>query len=342
MECSNCKKIFPSRNKLFKHLNQCNDGKEIESILPKQNNEVSQELTFSAIVPSLEESNIRSVLFVTGGRIRGRTLSCTERYDYTRNCWIQCPNMLEARGSHGASALGEKIFIIGGGGLHSNLASCEVFHNALWATIAPCQTLRHALAVIDVDGKIYSIGGWIDGSRCSSVVECYDPQLNSWVYLAPLQIARRLMGACAFHDRIFVFGGNCDDPQWFTCKSEVYDIASNIWTFIEDLPASGETSAEVVNGIIYVIIHGKGIYQYDPVLNNYTFLSRLPLSEWYCFGTAVINNCIIIYGGAVTGKWSKLVFLYHCATNIWCELAPMLHCRRRCAGAVMELSSASI
>ena len=47
---------------------------------------------------------------------------------------------------------------LGGGGLHSNLSSCETFDGIEWERSEPLNVSRHALAITSIDNKIYAIG----------------------------------------------------------------------------------------------------------------------------------------------------------------------------------------
>ena len=81
--CNRCQAAFSSRNKLYKHLKFCliNLNSECKNLL------------------SDEEFHDRfdSYIYVTGGRLRGKTLGYVERFSLRRNCWETCPNMLENR-----------------------------------------------------------------------------------------------------------------------------------------------------------------------------------------------------------------------------------------------------
>jgi hypothetical protein len=58
-------------------------------------------------------------------------------------------SMLENRGSHAAASIQQTIYVIGGGGLKSNLATCEEYsyHTRQWshleATMSSCMLLTH-------------------------------------------------------------------------------------------------------------------------------------------------------------------------------------------------------
>ena len=62
--------------------------------------------------------------------------------------WQEVASMLEHRGSHGLAVVKNKLFIIGGGGLNSNIPSCECYDtkSKKWSFITPMPSCRHALA----------------------------------------------------------------------------------------------------------------------------------------------------------------------------------------------------
>jgi Kelch motif len=65
------------------------------------------------------------------------------------------------------------------------------------------------LAAAVIDGRLYAIGGRIDGnySRNLSTNESYDPATDRWEQRAPMPTARSGIAAAVLHGRIFVFGG---------------------------------------------------------------------------------------------------------------------------------------
>ena len=48
-----------------------------------------------------------------------------ERFSVARQTWEKCPHMIEQRGSHGAAAIGGRLYAFSGGGVDSNLGTCE-------------------------------------------------------------------------------------------------------------------------------------------------------------------------------------------------------------------------
>lgn len=57
---------------------------------------------------------------------RGKTVSVVERYSVVERRWERCASMETSRGSHGVGLLGGLVCAVAGGGINSNLASCEV------------------------------------------------------------------------------------------------------------------------------------------------------------------------------------------------------------------------
>ena len=168
---------------------------------------------------ALHDEMDNKYIYVTGGRLRGKTLGCVERFSLGRGVWEACPRMMENRGSHGAAAIGARLFALGGGGFDSNLATCEEFNafDQIWSPITPMKTFRHALSVVAMNISadflrtnqsvipvtdahhrrtlpsdtsmdntsddvclVFCIGGWMDGTVCSGHVEVYDVATNTW------------------------------------------------------------------------------------------------------------------------------------------------------------------
>ena len=120
--------------------------------------------------------------YITGGRCRGKTLSTCERYSFERKVWEKTISLIENRGSHGSAALDGKLYVMGGGGFKSNLATCEVLDTKTgeWNLIAPMQSFRHDLSIARIGTDIYAVAGWIDGSKCVKYLEKYDTKTDKW------------------------------------------------------------------------------------------------------------------------------------------------------------------
>ena len=214
--------------------------------------------------PNAEQLD-RTYVYVIGGRERGHTLGFVERFSPSRQVWEKCPHMIEQRGSHGAASLAGRLYAFSGGGIESNLGTCECMdpctHN--WHYVAGMATKRHALAAVSSCDAIYAVGGWEDGRRCSGVVEVYDAAADVWRTRAPMLLPRRLHGLALLGGHIYAFGG-ASDEQVDIKEAERLCLESDKWESICPLPAAACTSAAAVGGYVYVMLWGKSVYRFDP------------------------------------------------------------------------------
>ena len=98
------------------------------------------------------------------------------------------------RGALSVTAHEGKLYAIGGYDRTANSVAVEAYDPVrnLWVSRAPLPTGRDHLAAATVAGKIYAIGGRVDGDyhRNLSVTEVYDPATDSWARVADLPTAR--------------------------------------------------------------------------------------------------------------------------------------------------------
>jgi len=176
-------------------------------------------------------------------------------FDAETQKWSALPNMPTARGALAAVAVGNKIYVIGGGTIPKGkqlpngltpggdvelLGTMEVLDTDTntWSTLAPMPTPRNHHSVVYADGKIYAIGGRV-GSCFSGgwsnniwMNEAYDIATNSWTTRAPMPTARSGTGIAAIGGKIHVLGGEgwIDDFGGVFRAHEVYDPATNSWS----------------------------------------------------------------------------------------------------------------
>mmetsp|Transcript_3820 Transcript_3820/g.5236 ORF Transcript_3820/g.5236 Transcript_3820/m.5236 type:complete len:270 (-) Transcript_3820:1181-1990(-) len=251
--------------------------------------------------------------------------------------------MNENRGSHGVVGIGNCLYAIGGGGLHSNLSNnerlrCSYDSCDRWEPIKSMPTARHALVVVSYEQFIFAIGGWIDGSYCSPDVEKYDTLTDEWTVCAKMNVARRLLAAAALNNRIYVFGGTIDYEGHYSNALEIYNLELDSWSRGKDLPIAGQCSAATVGSFVYVFIQGHYLVRYCPQSDSYTQLTEsLPLHRWFCFDVSVAGSSIFLQGGSSDGHWQNALFQYSVPSNSWTQLPSMAKERRRCASAVVTI-----
>jgi N-acetylneuraminic acid mutarotase len=187
-----------------------------------------------------------------------------------------------------------------------------------WTERAPMPTARGALAVAELDGKLFAIGGY-DGKGNSAAVEVYDPASNSWRTLAPLPTPRDHLAVAVAGRRIFAIAGRLNrDYGQNLSVTESYDPAANQWTRVADLPTprSGIT-AGVIQDIIYVVggEAPQGTFRtneaYLPDLDRWQTMPPMPTGR-HGLGSAVVNGRLYVLSGGPTpgGSFSNVTEVF--------------------------------
>lgn len=114
----------------------------------------------------------------------------------------------------------------------SNLAQGQINE---WILKSAMPTPRSGICAVELDGKIYVIGGRDSNDRIVDVVERYDPESDSWeTGLSALRRERENAAAAIYQNTIFVLGGR--DAEGEVRKDvEFYDAAEDEWEGFDDL-----------------------------------------------------------------------------------------------------------
>jgi N-acetylneuraminic acid mutarotase len=201
-------------------------------------------------------------------------------YDPVADTWKALAPLPTKRGSPVAAVVNDKIYVIGGAttppGSHQTsidqmqaqvcLGTVEEYDPATntWRDRTPMPTPRNHAAIGVVNGKIYVIGGrtgaaFIGLASDVSVVEEYDPATNTWgPPRARMPTARSALAAGVYNGRIYVAGGEFQDPQMMATfrAVEAYDPARNAWTTIPSLPVSRHGLAGGMIGSRFYVVGG--------------------------------------------------------------------------------------
>jgi N-acetylneuraminic acid mutarotase len=189
-------------------------------------------------------------------------------YDPTKNQWREGKHMPTARGALTANFIDGILYAMGGQSFHSSsqssylsgiLATNEAYDPSsnTWITKAPMLTARHHAASAVVNGKLYVIGGRVEGISPTvnvNVNEVYDPGKNTWSSLTPMPSKRSGIAAASNFDMssIYVFGG--EEPSKTFNNNERYDIRSNKWFVETPMPSARHgLGAASVDDRIYVL-----------------------------------------------------------------------------------------
>lgn len=179
-ECRGCKANTVCQN--------CHDGELDVSLITKYIPEgnVWQEIT--SFVSGLRERICLvakdSCIYFIGGGVRGvkdKYLSDVDRYELSLNTWDKVADIQEARMLPCRAAAHGKVFITGGNKGASD--TCEMYNERSndWHLIGSLVTRGSAFrSMVCCDGNLYVLGGYYGSDSEGAIVECYDPNKDTW------------------------------------------------------------------------------------------------------------------------------------------------------------------
>lgn len=221
--------------------------------------------------------------------------------------------------------------------IHSALAGCIATH---WQPRRNLPQARQELAVAELAGKVYVIGGIDTRFRTLALVEVYDPQTDQWSAVAPLPQALHHVVAASVGDRLYAIGG-LQTLQFIAVDTLYeYDPQGDEWKRRADLPAArGAGAAAVIDAKIYV---AGGLRQgsvddfavYDPALDQWEILPAMPSARDH-LGAAAIGGAFYAVGGRAQSLYAALE-VFDPVQRAWSTRSPMPTARGGLAVAALN------
>lgn len=165
-------------------------------------------------------------------------------------------NMLEANSEMAVAALEGRVYVLGGYPssrvTQSTLQIYDIAENS-WRKGKPCPVAVHHPVLVGVGGKLYSLGGQMDGPVLdTNRVFAYDPATDDWQEKQAMPTARGGGAGAAIGNKIYVVAGRPPAGNAF----EVYDVGGNTWASLPRLPTSlahrNHLAAVAIGGKVYV------------------------------------------------------------------------------------------
>src|SRR5262249_58469722 len=100
-----------------------------------------------------------------------------------------------------------------------------------WTSLAPMPSARQEVAVAELKGLVFVIGGFKSGGEPVDTVEVYDPANDRWETRTPLPAPTHHAAAAVVDGRLFVAGGyGGGPPGWAAPRTpDGYDGARKSW-----------------------------------------------------------------------------------------------------------------
>jgi N-acetylneuraminic acid mutarotase len=207
-----------------------------------------------------------------------------------------------------------------------------------WFERADMPTARQEILPGELDGKVYVIGGWLDGYNITDLVEMYDPATNTWTALPPLPRPRHHCALAAIDGILYVVGGyiNTAWPSWIAVDTTLaYDPVADEWTpRAPMIVGRGEHCAVAYQGKIYVTGGNQSygsitsvVEVYDPDTDSWSQVSDM-LTPRHHHASVVIDSLVYVVGGR-QGFWGgpytsiSMIEAYSPVSDTWYSIADM-------------------
>mmetsp|Transcript_29814 Transcript_29814/g.86509 ORF Transcript_29814/g.86509 Transcript_29814/m.86509 type:complete len:355 (+) Transcript_29814:112-1176(+) len=158
--------------------------------------------------------------------------------------------LLEPRSWAAAGTVDSQLLICGGQNRNDplNSAECINFAASCVRRLPPMLEKRSAPSAAVSHGRLYVAGGWDENRQNLRTVECFDPHLEAWEYVAQMVLRRFGAAACSSSGGIYIFGGyEEDDVDACLKSSEHLDVVSVEWALATPMrvPRSGAVAVSM-------------------------------------------------------------------------------------------------
>jgi hypothetical protein len=147
--------------------------------------------------------------------------------------------------------------------------------------------MYHAVCWEPVAGAIYMYGGTpILRDTSLGLCQRYDPLAHRWATMTPMTIPRRSLKGTYCRGKLYAIGGLSGSSEPLS-SCEAYDISSNLWTPVAQLPYSNYAYQAAVwrDSLIYVM----GGYRYRNTTDSVWIYN--PFTDSWSPGTPLITSC---------------------------------------------------
>jgi N-acetylneuraminic acid mutarotase len=205
-----------------------------------------------------------------------------------------------------------------------------------WGMRAPLIQANSELALAEVNGKIYLLGGYPASRQTARTVQVYDIASDRWELGPPLPQPNNHGMAAGLNGKVYLIGGQtmADAPTYVDTVYEL-DPAKGTWVEKARMPTARSGGVAIVEGgRIYVaggrLPSGSDFAVYHPASDSWGVLPGLPTQRNHFTGEA-IGGRIHFVGGRQGDGLSPLMTTVHEVfdprTGAWTTAAPMLRAR---------------
>jgi N-acetylneuraminic acid mutarotase len=258
-------------------------------------------------------------LYVAGGLgPQNQSLSSFYAYNPVAGAWERLPDLPQPLNHPGVVAADGKIWIVGNmGPLGIRLrgfmfarwnpqSDVLVYDPAArtWESGPPLPEPRGGGGVAVAAGAIWYVGGIDPALAVADDLFRFDLASRRWERRAPMPTARDHLRMEAVGRQLFAISGREDDLRLNLATTERYDIDTDTWTKVSDVPnARGGFGSAVLDGRIYTFGGEypwtclEAIERYDPVTDRWEILGPLPEARHGIVAGVIGGRIHLVSGG---------------------------------------------
>ncbi|KAG2457269.1 KLH24 protein, partial [Polypterus senegalus] len=172
-----------------------------------------------------------------------------------------------------------EIYVVGGFDGNGRVASVECYNSFTneWHPVAALLEAVSSAAVTTCHNKLFVIGGAVNDQTNTNQVQCYDPDEDKWIHMAPTPFYLRCLNAVTLDKTIYVVGGLME-------KMYSYVPEKNLWSEAVTLPGPLESCGMAIcHGKMYILggrnEQGMGtdkVFSFEPSSGEFTEEPPMP------------------------------------------------------------------
>jgi hypothetical protein len=227
-----------------------------------------------------------------------------EKYNIATNSWLSFSSTTTGLRYGSAEVVGNKLYVFNG------IPDATTFNNKMevidlttgvvtFSTANPSPVRSAGSSVWN--GKIYSFGGMGSSGNSNKLYE-FDPVLQTWTALANMPQAKEAKGEI-INGKLYVIGGFNSAFPAYSSSIDCYDIQTNTWTHLMDMPAANSANAtSAYQNKIWVVGDYNNLTfvgYYDVLTNQFVAVQSNIIGRRHA-STIVLNNNLYAFGGNQT------------------------------------------
>lgn len=291
----------------------------------------------TALVPVVDNYAIR--VFVTDSRgLQSNVLSGSVRI--VRSPWTSKQASSISRTYAAVAVVNGRLYVLGGQLTDTGTipgpatAAVEVYdpQTDSWSTSPSMPTARMGLVAAEAGGKLYAIGGSINGySMETGAVEEFDPGTQTWTTRASMTTPRCFAAGALVGGRIYVMGGRKSGDVAGRDVAEVYDPATDSWSSVAPMPTGrSDLAAAESNGRLYVAGGYAGLMTqwigtleaYNPTDNSWSARNSMHTPRSHLALAAVAGKVLAAGGENLYDRSLDTLQSYDPSANAWSVKTP--------------------